>query len=266
MADQDYHLDATWSNLLNSLAGNNAQTLQSLIPSIYGGATPAAQLEAYAADMARKVRASFPTRVAARMVENNSLVLPVAAPGASFYRRFWLPDYHPAGGHLLPAQRRHRGVCAGQNAVERVSQEPAQGRHRSDGPVRRQMDQEPPPPLPGDAQQRISCRPLSTLGFTSARDIAIVPQDKFLAIYGSSFPSLDEASQVHRKARQVNSVVVNLFSSAKLLDTVPTMNVLNQSPTVPSKTPRTPSSSNIRRWPRFLAPRIIASAMIAARS
>src|SRR5260221_12809892 len=73
--DANFHLAATWTDAINSIAGSDAQKLQLLIPATYGGVTPADQLEAYAADLARQVRVAYPTRVLAQMASAGSLNL-----------------------------------------------------------------------------------------------------------------------------------------------------------------------------------------------
>ena len=73
LADKDYHKPATWQATLTSLAAGG--DVQSLIPAIYSGTTTADRLAAYSGDLARKVRISFPTQVAARMIESNEIAL-----------------------------------------------------------------------------------------------------------------------------------------------------------------------------------------------
>jgi hypothetical protein len=89
LAAKDYDVSDTWQSTLQSVTKNTANaTLDSLIPSVYTGATTQDRLAAYAGDLARKVRISFPTQVVARMIERNQLAVsaPTAAPVTAFLR------------------------------------------------------------------------------------------------------------------------------------------------------------------------------------
>jgi hypothetical protein len=228
LADKDYYLDTTWTSLLNSVAGNNPQALQALIPSIYGGSTTADQLEAYAADLARKVRVSFPTQVVARMVENNSLPLPAAVPV-------------PGSSNAQAAQP---SVAQGVTAFLRSAA--AQGYQMGKTPLNAFLKNPPKgvtvPTDPATVKwiknlhrlyqitpSNESLQAAVKLGFTSARDVTSISREKFVSIYGSSFPSLEEAKQTYMKAQSVNSAVVGIFAMAKQLDTLPGMTVINNS-------------------------------------
>ena len=74
LVDKDLFQSDAWKARLNKLAGNDQQALERLIPPAYAGKT-AQRLDAYAADLARKVRMSFPTQVVGRMIEKGELPL-----------------------------------------------------------------------------------------------------------------------------------------------------------------------------------------------
>ncbi|MEV0461154.1 hypothetical protein, partial [Catellatospora methionotrophica] len=64
-----------WSERVTALAGQDPERLDALIPPAYDGADTAQRLTAYAADMARKVRLSYPTQVVGDMVTTGALRL-----------------------------------------------------------------------------------------------------------------------------------------------------------------------------------------------
>ena len=206
LADKDFHLDATWTNLLNSIAGTDQQKLQALIPSMYGGAAPADQVKAYAADLARKVRLSYPTRVVARMVETNNL--PVAGPAALTTSVVtFLRSANSAGYELgrTPLNLFLKNLPKGIASPDAATVASVKTLHRL-----YQIT-----PSSGSLQSVLKA------GLMSAHDITAYTQDEFRNLVAGSIPSLEEADLVYRKAQQVKSVTFNLFATAKHLDTTP---------------------------------------------
>jgi peptidoglycan hydrolase-like protein with peptidoglycan-binding domain len=206
LADKDFHLDTSWINLLNSIAGTDQTKLQALIPSMYGGAAPADQAKAYAADLARKVRLSYPTRVVARMVETNSL--PVSGPAtlATSVVAF-LRSANSAGYELgrTPLNLFLHNLPKGMAAPDAATVASVKTFHRL-----YQIT-----PSSGSLQAVLKA------GFTSAHDITAFTQQQFRNLVAGSIPSLEEADLVYRKAQQVRAVTFNLFATAKHLDTTP---------------------------------------------
>jgi hypothetical protein len=206
LADKDYFLDVTWINLLNSIAGTDQQKLQSMIPSMYGGATPNDQLKAYAADLSRKVRLSYPTRVVARLVETNNL--PLAGPGtlATTVAGF-LRSANSAGYQLgrTPLNLFLNNLPKSMAVPDATTISSVKTLHRL-----YQLT-----PSNGSLQAVLQA------GFSSAYDITAYTQEEFRSLVAGSIPSLEEADLVYRKAQQVRAVTFNLFATAKHLDTTP---------------------------------------------
>ena len=206
LADKDFHLDATWINLLNSIVGSDQQKLQSMIPSMYAGATPTDQLKAYAADLARKVRLSYPTRVVARLVETSNL--PLAGPGtlATTVAGF-LRSANSAGYQLgrTPLNLFLNNLPKSIAAPDATTISSVKTLHRL-----YQLT-----PSNGSLQAVLQA------GFASAHDITAYTQEEFRNLVAGSIPSLEEADLVYRKAQQVRAVTFNLFATAKHLDTTP---------------------------------------------
>lgn len=89
LVKQDFHRSNTWTNDVFDLAGipqerranlteADKKKLEALIPDAYAGDKVEARLNAYAEDMARKVRLSYPTQVVGRMIEKDEIKLPAA--------------------------------------------------------------------------------------------------------------------------------------------------------------------------------------------
>ena len=204
LADNDFHLPVTWTNTINAIAGNDPQKLSGLIPANYGGATATDQLAAYSADLARKVRVNFPTRVVARMAATGTLGLDatVATKAGAF-----LQAADQAGYQLgrTPLNQFLKKLPASVPAPDAPTIAAVKTVHR----------------LYQITPSNESLQSALKLGFTSARDIMAYTPEKFLTRFGSSFPSLDEANLVYKKAQQVAAVTLNLFAAAKQLDIQP---------------------------------------------
>jgi peptidoglycan hydrolase-like protein with peptidoglycan-binding domain len=212
LADADFHLDTTWINAVNSVAGTDTQKLQAMIPATYAGATPADQLAAYAADMARKVRVSFPTRVVARMATSGTLGLDATtSPKVGAF----LQAANAAGYQLgrTPLNAFLNKLPAGVSAPDQATLASVKTLHR--------LFQVTP--------SNESLQSAVKAGFTSARDISAYTQEDFLDRFGGSFPSLQEAQLTYNKAQQVAAVTLNVFATAKQLDVTPEIYALSGS-------------------------------------
>jgi GH18 family chitinase len=210
LPEKDFHTNTAWKNYLTALAGtSDPQALDKLIPSGYQGKTTSDRLEAYAADLARKVRLSFPSQVVGRMIETGNL----AAEGnrgplvAAF-----LKNATPLGFQL---GRTPLNSFIKQNQAK-VFQGIADiaGTTQSVKTLHRLYQI-----TPTDESLQAAAK----LGFTSAYDVASFSHDEFIKYFGSQFPSLAEAELVYRKAQQVSSVVLNAIAFAKQLDSAPAM-------------------------------------------
>lgn len=201
LADKDFYDPATWKKTLTDLAGGDAQALQKLIPPAYPGQTATDRLDAYGAEMARKVRLSFPTRVVARMIENKQLLpdSPTAVPVTAFLRAAVALGYElgqtPLGAFI-------KANAKALPALDTTGQESLKTLHR----------------LYQVTPSHESLQAALKLGFTSAYQIASYPKNEFMRKYAAAFPSDAEASLVYGKAQQIGSVTFNFLSMAKQLD------------------------------------------------
>jgi hypothetical protein len=222
LVDNDLHQPDGWKTRLTKLANNNDQALAAMIPPGYGGDKTADRLDAYAADLARRVRVSSPVRVVARMLQKGDLQFPPQqkTPGAAVGT--FLKNAAPLGFSLGRTSidafaQQNPSVFAGINSTDQTA---------TVAGVKQVSRLYQTTPTHESLQAALA------LGFTSAQDIARLPYDTFVDRYGSKFPSLQEAQLVHRKAQQITTVVFNAFSAAKHLDSSPPIFGLSPPPAV----------------------------------
>ena len=204
LVDKDYHLSDTWQNVLNALAAAGGdEALQKLIPPAYAGATAQDRLAAYAGDLARKVRLSFPTHAVARMIERNDLPLGENTAGnVAAFLRGAAPLGYSLGRTPLNAFIRNAGKKL--PAMDADSTASLKMLHR----------------LYQITPSSESLQAAVKLGFTSARDIASYTKDEFINKFASEFPS-GEAQLIYGHSQTVSAVTFNIFSMARQLDTLP---------------------------------------------
>lgn len=212
LADKDFDLSTTWQSTLQGLPPS-VGTLDSLIPSIYTGATTADRLAAYTGDLARKVRFSFPTQVTARMIERNELAVSpaTAAPATAFLRAAAQLGYSLGRTPLNAFIANSPGQLP---ALDANTLRTVKTLHR----------------LYQITPSTESFQAALSLGFTSARQIASMSKDNFLYQYGSKFPA-GEAQWIYGRAQTVSSVTFNICSSAVAMDTAPPVYTLSASST-----------------------------------
>ncbi|HEU4891609.1 MAG TPA: neuraminidase-like domain-containing protein [Vicinamibacterales bacterium] len=204
IVERDFHKPAAWQTALQGLVGAGGnQALDKLIPASYTGATTADRVAAYAGDLARKVRLSFPTEVTARMVETNELAVnPASAPAVSSFLKKAAPLGYGLG--RTPLNRFLKASGSTVPGLDATAAEQVKILHR----------------LWQITPSTESLQVATELGFTSAFDIAQYSEDEFLAKFGDKFPRA-EAKLVHRQSRTVSSVTFTAFAAAKALDTSP---------------------------------------------
>lgn len=210
LADQDYHESATWTNTLNQLATGNKITIDQLIPGSYVGNTTADRLNAYSADMARKVRLSFPTQVTARMIDKNQITLPPAQAGkvSSFLR-----------------SATQQGYELGHTPLNQFLARPGSPKIDADGTASLKTLHRLYQVTPSNESLQVALKQ----GFSSAYDIAANSWEDFKNKYGAAYPSLGEAGLVYRKSQQITTVTFNAFTMAKQMDSAPPVYALSSS-------------------------------------
>ena len=225
LVDQDLFQEDAWKKRLKAMAGKSDAALRKLIPPAYKGDKTADRLQAYSADLARKVRRTHPTRVVARMVEKDDLHLgdqheklkkPVNtllknAEGLGFsLGRAPINRFIAENHDELFKGVANEDVEATTNALKRL--------HR----------------LYQITPTNEALQTALSAGFGSAHDVAAVPYDSFLASYGDKFStdkdvSYNVATLFYRKAQQVASVTYNFFTAAKQIDNALTVYAISPS-------------------------------------
>ena len=231
---QDFHSAAAWKTELfeqadipldrrGNLTKADREKLEEVIPTTYGGekVEVEARLDAYAEDMARKVRLSYPTQVLGRLMETN--------------QRFKLPSGHDATVKLLK-NATAQGFRLGETPVSSFLQSrPGARGDLSEAEFRDAGEQL-------KVMQRVyqitpsneAIPVLISLAMTSAFDVMAYPKeqfislfrDKYLELYGTPAPP-EVPPLVSKKAEQVSSVTYNLFAIAKKLDSEPPIGAIS---------------------------------------
>ncbi len=226
LAGQDFHRAEAWASDVFDQAGipqdrwdnltdADRKKLEAVIPSAYAADNVEARLDAYAEDMARKVRLSYPTQVLGRLMETDE--------------KFKLPTAHDNTVRLLknaaaqgfrfgetPAAaflKSHPGVHGGMTDAEFQ----AAGQQMK---VLQRVYQITP--------SNEAMPVLMSLGMTSAYDVMAYPEAEFVALFEAMYLEIYKrtapagvAVLVSRKAKQVSSVTYNLFTIAKKLESEP---------------------------------------------
>jgi hypothetical protein len=206
LVKNDFYQAGTWKTRLNEQA----------IPPAYTGTTAADRLDAYAADLARKVRLSFPTQIIGRMIEKGDLSLG--------------KDHDKVKNNVLTffqkVEELHLDFALGRISVDAFVQQ-----HQSEVfPGLAQADVEAATQSVKYLQRLYQITPTnealkvaSDLGFTSAYDIVAFPYEKFLDRFGDKFPAREEAELVYSKAQQVSAVTYNIATIARQIGSTPDM-------------------------------------------
>jgi peptidoglycan hydrolase-like protein with peptidoglycan-binding domain len=209
LADGGLYRDDAWRARLDRLSGGDAAKLKALIPPAYSG-----DADLYSADLARRVRISFPTHVVTNMIEKDELKLGTdsehaAAKGpVSGFLRKALPL-----GFRLGHQSVDRFVKQNQNQLFDQGQDPTAtvaGVKR----LQRLFQMTPS----NDALQT-----MYALGFQSSRDVSRYSEDDFIANYAKEFVDEGAASLIIRRAHQISSATYAFFTLTKQLDDTATV-------------------------------------------
>lgn len=209
LVEEGFYRAEAWSEQVRSLDG----VLADVIPADYDGEDVDARLSAYAEDMARKVRLTYPTQVVTRMIDAGDIPLGDSAPvtvkllDAAGGEGFEL-GRDSITAHLAKAP----GLVAdlGDDADEAV--ETVKTLHRV-----YQI-------TPGNEAMTV----LLELGLTSAYDVTALSYDAFVKVFEATYldkfgirPTGPQTRLVWRKAHQVAAMSYNLFGVVKKVDSDP---------------------------------------------
>ena len=214
LVENDFYKPDAWKTRLGTLSEGDAKSLDALIPPHYVGDQPADRLSAYAADLASRVRLAFPNQVVRRMLDNGEIRIGKngsdSAAASGFLKKALPLGYAlgqtPFDAFVAAQKDQGNDLFTGMNAADaETAKQSVKQLHR----------------LYQITPSNESLQAVLDLGFASAHHIAGIPRDRFLDLYGGNFPSVEEATLVYNKAQQVKATALNVFTTAKLLDTFP---------------------------------------------
>ncbi len=226
LVEEDLYEADKWRAEIEAAAAGDAAALAALIPTSYTGEKVEERLDAYAADMARKVRLAYPTQVLARAIdrdESDPLKL-----GAARQETADLLKSAAAQGFRLGQTPVHRffadnqGLLGGPEAL-------------NDGQASLKKLHRLYQITPDDEAMTV----LAALNVTSAYDVTAYNAADFAQLYDNKYfeiykrpPRLGTGRQIHTKATQVSSLVYNLFTVAKTMAASPSLPALSGPPAV----------------------------------
>ena len=215
LVEENLYRSDVWVDRIKSLAEAEDCTADTLIPPAYVGETEE-RLQAYATDLACKVRLSFPTQVVRRMIdpENKEDDLDLGqghdkANIATFLGNAEKFDFK-LGQTPVAAFVKNNGNEA--ELFSGIEEEQSDATLKSVEQIYRLYQI-----TPSDE----SLKTITRLRFTSAYDVTAFSKDEFLDNFGNEFPSLDEAELVYRKAQQVNATTLGVATMAQQLNSMP---------------------------------------------
>ncbi|MGV1003418.1 MAG: neuraminidase-like domain-containing protein [Candidatus Nanopelagicales bacterium] len=221
LVDAGLYQAKVWREQVRTLARDDAE-LGELIPANYAGDATADRLDAYAEDMARKIRLSYPTQVVTRMAETGELALGQSATEAVQLLKQASDQGFELGRHSITAYLQQPGhtISGLSEAQLSAGAETVKTLHR--------VYQVTP--------SNESMAVLLDLGLTSAYEVSALGYDEFAKLYSDKYfgkfgkwPIGPEIRLVWRKAHQVASMSYNLFGVVKKVDSDPGMLVISGS-------------------------------------
>ncbi|MBD1833295.1 peptidoglycan-binding protein [Cyanobacteria bacterium FACHB-472] len=225
LVSRDFYQADTWTAELPTASNDDdeqalqiqaLQILQANIPAAYIDETIAKPLDrlntarnAYAADLARKVRLSFPTQVVERMIAKDELILgdnhaTVKTPVQTFLQNATTLGFKLGQVPLDTFIQQHEDIV-----FQGIAPDAIAATIESVKTLQRLYQM-----APTDE----ALRALLAAGFTSAQDVTAFDYQDFLARFGDRFASVQEAQLVYRKAQQISSVTLSFFTTARQLD------------------------------------------------
>lgn len=208
--------EEVWKDYLRTTARKERKALRKIIPPAFEGDKTTDKLDAYAAELARKVRLSFPTRVVGQMINNGELSL-----GAGHNKNAVVNFLNKAGELGFELGRVPVDSFIRHNLKRLFPNAPKNKIKATTKSVKKLQR------LYQITPSNEALKTMLDLGFTSAYDVVGFSKEKFLDSFGPSFSSLQEAELVYRKAQQVGSVIYSIFTTAKLMENAPSIDVVS---------------------------------------
>ena len=232
LVEKDLYRQEPWVTRLNKMSKDDPDSpaelteeelvrLAQLIPSAYTQRTIADRRDAYAADMARMVRQSYPTQVVQRMIGQNELKLGaehnvLKAPVQTFLRQAVGQGFQIGRTPVEQFIQQNRdslfaGVVESEQALAETGVKLLTRAYQM---------------TPSDSAMTA----LLELGFTSARQVTAIARTEFIERYWERFGSRQETEAVWDKSKQITSVTYSLQTLGKKIDSEPPLWAISGSP------------------------------------
>ncbi|HET8681352.1 MAG TPA: neuraminidase-like domain-containing protein [Micromonosporaceae bacterium] len=207
LVDAALYQPQQWVARVKELAGADEESLAAMVPPTFAGGDVEQRLAAYAADLARKVRISYPTQVVGHMVATDQLhlgahhdavksdVATVLDTAATQY------GFSLGRTPLNPFLAEHGGALFGGMSPDQVVQATAQVKKLA------RLYQV----TPTDEAMKV----LLDQGIGGALDITAMSYDEFVGGYAGLFGDAYVAERVYRKAQQVTTVIYTFLGVVK---------------------------------------------------
>ncbi len=232
LVEKDLYRQDQWVTRLNRMAKEDEDQpeemteadlarLAQLIPPAYTQPTVTARRDAYAEDMARMVRQSYPTHVVQRMIGKDELPLgsqhdALKAPVQRFLGQAVEQGFQLGRTPVESFIEQHReSLFAGMEASEQMAAE-------TGAKLLTRVYQM----TPSDKAMTA----LLELGFTSAQQVTALPRREFIDRYWERFGSRQETELVWDKSQQITSMTFNIYSLAKRTDSDPPLLAISGTP------------------------------------
>jgi peptidoglycan hydrolase-like protein with peptidoglycan-binding domain len=225
LVEKDLYRKDEWAMRLKALASDNnvvnPEKLAKLIPTAYTQKEVHDRLDAYADDLARKVRQSFPTHVVNRMLEKDDLKLgaqhaELKAPVQTFLKNAV-----------------DKGFQLGRTPVDQFLKQHSETVFDGIAEDKKGLAEAGAKLLTRAYQMTPNDETMTTLlalGFTSARQVVAISKADFVERYWERFGSRKATETVYDKSVQISSVTFNIYTLGKKIDSAPPIMAISGSP------------------------------------
>ena len=223
LVDQGFYDPQAWKNEIDHAVGQG-ESLEDYIPAAYIATDPKDpkateyRLEAYAEDMARKIRLSYPTHVIARKLELDTDgafgVIKSREATARLLKTAIVQGFRLGRTPVQSFFNTHSGIL---KELPNWSEQDYKAAVQQVGKLHRVYQI-----TPDDASMQV----MLNHGLTSAYDVSGMTEKTFVKLFAEKFARPEHAIQIHRRARQVASVTYNITTGgttggAKSYDVAP---------------------------------------------
>lgn len=212
LVDEGFYEPDKWLAEIKTAAEAAGEAIEQFIPSTFVAVDPADPeathhlLNAYAEDLARKIRLSYPTHVIARKLELNAQnAFDVIASREATVRVLKAAVVQGFRLGRTPVQTFFSSRKGIRTALPEMSDQQYASAMQQIGKLYRVYQITPD----DDAMQT-----MLSLGFTSANELTHMTEDAFKKQCGHKFATPTIAIQIHRRARQVSGMTYSIAASA----------------------------------------------------